>query len=251
MKSPDSSVFTHSTFHSFKDHVPTPFPLLRRNTDSEWNVPMNPMKSFGKICKYLPALLPQFCFQPLLWQLPSFLRRLRRTNFQTRVLHNGFPILHSRIGRFLRAWVFQSLSLFWFKFWHSCYIVSCCFAVKYWHVHVVLSNFEKHRFRLHDKQSLMMKVTFGSFLTTVAYLFVYLSTPTVGSYYSEVTSSSVIIPKGIINGIPVIVESSTFYSSLFFVTCTSIASNTIKDALLYFWHALMRWYKVRTSVTQE
>ena len=79
-------------------------------------------------------------------------------------------------------------------------------------ISIVFSNFEKHRFILNAKQSLMMKVTFGSFLTTIAYLFVYLQSPTPGTYYSEITDNSVIIPKGAINFgrtfIPIIVEVS-------------------------------------------
>ncbi|EFC35857.1 predicted protein, partial [Naegleria gruberi] len=119
----------------------------------------------------------------------------------------------------------------------------------------LLSNFEKHRFQLNAKQSLMMKVTFGSFLTTIAYLFVYLTSPTVGSYYSEMTDNSVIIPKGAFTignaNIPILVESSAWYSSLFFVTCTSVASNTIKDALLGIYHYFLKRYRIATSVTQE
>ncbi|KAG2381800.1 hypothetical protein C9374_006184 [Naegleria lovaniensis] len=119
----------------------------------------------------------------------------------------------------------------------------------------LFSNFEKHRFILNAKQSLMMKVTFGSFFTTIAYLFVYLQSPTPGTYYSEITDNSVIIPKGAIylgsTYIPIIVESSAFYSSIFFVTCTSIASNVIKDALLVVYHHFLRKYKVATSVTQS
>lgn len=101
----------------------------------------------------------------------------------------------------------------------------------------------------------MMKVTFGSFLTTIAYLFVYLTSPTVGSYYSEMTDNSVIIPKGAFTiagtNFPILVESSAFYSSLFFVTCTSVASNTIKDGLLWLFHFFLKRYKISTSVTQE
>ncbi|KAL9643419.1 hypothetical protein ABK040_010034 [Willaertia magna] len=133
--------------------------------------------------------------------------------------------------------VFISVTIYSFLLYHLCF-------------------FEKHRFTIHIKLSLMLKLTYGSFLTSIAYLFVYLQSPTVGTNFSEITSRTVVIPKGAINFggnayIPILLETGTFYSSLFFVTCTSILSNTVKEIFLGPIHYIKKLYLKGQAVTQR
>lgn len=105
------------------------------------------------------------------------------------------------------------------------------------------SRFEKHRFKSRARVSLTYKLTFATLLVTLAMAVVY-------SRFDR--SISGLFPwfkvKG---GIPPLVEGQLFYYNIFNVILIAVVLNIGKEILLGPYHALVRYYFVKASVTQE
>jgi hypothetical protein len=110
-----------------------------------------------------------------------------------------------------------------------------------------LSKFEKHRFRSHTKRSLTYKLSFATFLMTIAMAVVYIRL--------DPDDLKGLIPFFVkINGywaLPPLFENQLFYYNIFNVVIIAVVINIVKESLLTPYHWVKRYMKARSSETQE
>ena len=125
-----------------------------------------------------------------------------------------------------------------------------CSLLKY------LAPFEKYRSMLSMQKSIMYKRGAAAAIMYACYLLFMLEAPSVGSNYKYFEGTSdppverITIPKGAIGDLPVLTESYTYYSGVFFVMITGILGNVISRFFFSFYFLVKREYMKRRAIVQ-